>query len=69
MKASELKVKNKEELASELADKQKELFSLRLKKNISGDNQVVRTHSFKEIRRHIARIKTILNEKKREAHE
>ncbi len=71
MKSSELRAKTKEELVAELASTEKELFSLRLQKTVGGvtGNSAPRSHSFKQARRKIARIKTILNEKTRESHE
>ncbi len=70
MKPSELRAKTKDELVAELASTEKELFSLRLQKNMGGaEARAPRFHSFKQARRKIARIKTILNEKTRESHE
>lgn len=70
MKSSELRAKTKDELITELAAIEKELFSLRLQKNIGGaESSAPRSHSFKQTRRKIARIKTILNEKTRESHD
>ena len=70
MKSSELRVKKKDELVAELYLTQKELFSLRLQKDMGGTTaSAPRSHGFKQARRKIARIKTILNEKTRESHE
>jgi large subunit ribosomal protein L29 len=70
MKASELRVKEKDELTVELSAAEKELFSLRLQRNMGGaEARAPHSHSFKQVRRKIARIKTILNEKTRESHE
>jgi len=70
MKPSELRTKTREELASELAALYKEQFSLRLQqKTDTTGNSAPRFHSFKQVRRKIARIKTILNEKARASHE
>jgi large subunit ribosomal protein L29 len=66
MKASEFRAKTLDELKTEVEALQKELFNLRVQKGM-GENP--RTHIFKEVRRKIAQIKTILNEKTREAHE
>lgn len=60
MKASEMRQKSVEELNAELMSLLKEQFNLRMQK---GTDQGVRPHQFKEVRRNIARIKTILNEK------
>lgn len=70
MKTSELRAKSRGELSTELAATQKELFNLQMQKNMGGTTgNAVRSHNFKEARRKIARIKTILNEKTRESHE
>jgi len=63
MKASELRIKTSEELVAEMEGLQKEQFNLRIQK---GTGETKATHNFKQVRRDIARIKTILNEK---AHE
>ena len=68
MKTSELRAKIRDELVTELAALQKEQFNLRMQKNTNETN-APRSHSFKQVRRKIARVKTILNEKKREGHE
>lgn len=67
-KIEELRSKSVAELIDELAAVQKEQFSLGLQKVMGGTN-APRLHSFKQVRRNIARIKTILNEKSRESHE
>ena len=64
MKAGELRTKSVNELQEELATSQRELFNLKLKGNVKGDGQVVRTHVFSMARKKIARIETILNEKR-----
>lgn len=68
MKFEELRAKNIDELQQELHTLLKERFSLRMQK---GLGETPRTHSFKEVRRNIARVKTVLTEKKkvRERHE
>ncbi|EKE01899.1 MAG: hypothetical protein ACD_21C00025G0010 [uncultured bacterium] len=63
MKASELRVKTTDELVAELEALQKEQFNLRIQK---GAEEAPRPHNFKRVRRTIAQIKTILNEKTRE---
>ncbi|MCD6039444.1 MAG: rpmC [Gammaproteobacteria bacterium] len=60
MNARELKTKSVEELQSELMALLKEQFSLRVQKGIG---QSPLTHLFKNVRRRIARVKTILREK------
>lgn len=62
MKVSELRTKTPAELIAELTALQREWFNLRVQK---GMKESPRSHSFRQIRRDIARIKTILNEKKR----
>jgi large subunit ribosomal protein L29 len=62
MKASELRVKTTDELIAEIASLQKEQFNLRLQKSVG---EAPRPHNFKQVRRKIAQIKTILNEKTR----
>ena len=65
MKANELRSKSKAELKTELLALLKEQFNLRMQR---GVGQEPKPHLFKRVRRDIARIKTILNEKG-EAHE
>jgi large subunit ribosomal protein L29 len=55
--AAELRNKNRAELVKDMLDLRKEHFNLRMQ---SGSGAAVKTHRFKEIRRAIARIKTIL---------
>ncbi len=59
MKASELRDKSLDELKQELHDKLKEQFSLRMQ---NGTGQLARHHVVKQVRRDIARIKTVMNE-------
>lgn len=60
MKAAELRVKTQVELKEELHSLLKEQFNLRMQK---GMGEMPKTHAFKRIRKDIARVKTILNEK------
>lgn len=60
MKAKELKVKTVVELQQELEALLKERFNLRMQ---LGMKEAPRAHNIKNVRRNIARIKTILNEK------
>jgi len=60
MKANELRQKNVEELNKELHELLREQFNLRMQK---GTGQLTRPHQVKTVRRSIARIKTVLNEK------
>ncbi|BAO43254.1 50S ribosomal protein L29 [Thiolapillus brandeum] len=59
MKASELRDKSLDELKNELMEKLKEQFNLRMQ---NGTGQLARHHVIKEVRRDIARIKTVMNE-------
>ncbi|MEJ2508805.1 MAG: 50S ribosomal protein L29 [Gammaproteobacteria bacterium] len=60
MKANELRQKNVEELTKELHELLREQFNLRMQ---NGTGQLTRPHQVKAVRRSIARIKTVLNEK------
>jgi large subunit ribosomal protein L29 len=61
MKASELRVKTPQELNVSLEELLKEQFNLRMQK---GTGQLSRPSRVKEVRKEIARIKTVLNEQK-----
>lgn len=61
MKATDLRAKNPADLNKELTEKLREQFNLRMQR---GSGQLTRSHQLKEVRRTIARIKTILTEKK-----
>ncbi len=60
MKANEIKQKSVEELNQELLGLLREQFNLRMQK---GTGQLSQPHRVKVVRRDIARIKTILNQK------
>jgi large subunit ribosomal protein L29 len=62
MKAADLKNKTVEELKQELTSLLQEQFNLRMQK---GLQEAPRPHNFKNVRRNIARIRTILNTKER----
>jgi large subunit ribosomal protein L29 len=64
MKASELRDKTVEDLNSELMALLREQFNLRMQ---NGSGQLARPHLMKEVRRNIARVKTVLNQKAGEA--
>lgn len=64
MKATELRDKNVGELRKLLVDQAKEQFKLRLEK---GMGEAPKPTAIKLIRRNIARIHTIINEKERQA--
>jgi len=61
MDAKELRSKSEQELREELHALLKEQFNLRMQKAIG---QAARTDQFKKVRRNIARVKTIMNEKR-----
>lgn len=58
-RAAELRSKSADELQEELVELRKEEFNLRMQR---GTGQLANTARFKQIRRDVARIKTILNE-------
>ncbi len=60
MKTAELRAKSADELNQELLGLLKEQFNLRMQKS-SG--QLSQTHLLGQVRRDIARVKTLLNEK------
>ncbi|MEE9492971.1 MAG: 50S ribosomal protein L29 [Gammaproteobacteria bacterium] len=60
MKASELKSKSVDELDKELDSLLREQFTLRMQK---GSGQLSRPDQVKKVRRSIARVKTVLNQK------
>lgn len=60
MKASELKQKSVDELNTELLALLKQQFNLRLRKTTGQLNQ---SHLLRQVRRDIARIKTVMTQK------
>jgi len=64
MKASELKEKSVEELNADLLELLREQFNLRMQ---MSTGQLAQTHVLKGVRRNIARVNTVLNQKKAEA--
>ncbi len=60
MKAQELREKSVEELNAELLKQLEEQFKMRMQASTGQLNQ---THLLKQVRRDIARIKTVLNQK------
>ncbi len=60
MNATELREKTAEELNAELLSLTREQFNLRMQK---ATGQMARPHQMKSVRRSIARVKTVLNEK------
>ncbi|SDB14193.1 LSU ribosomal protein L29P [Pseudidiomarina indica] len=60
MKANELKEKTVEQLNEELLGLRREQFNLRMQ---AATGQLNQTHMLKQVRRDIARVKTILTQK------
>lgn len=60
MKAQELRGKSADELKEQLHSLLREQFQLRMRK-VTG--QLAQTHLLKQLRRDIARVKTVLNDK------
>ncbi|MAX31515.1 MAG: 50S ribosomal protein L29 [Halomonadaceae bacterium] len=60
MKAQEIREKSVEDLQAQLFELLREQFNLRMQK---ATGQLSRTHLLKQVRRDIARVKTVLNEK------
>jgi len=62
MKVADLRGKNEKDLDAELRELGREAFNLRMQ---IGSGQPVRYSRFRAIRRDVARIKTIINERQR----
>jgi large subunit ribosomal protein L29 len=62
MIAQDLRVKNESELRNELTGLLQEQFNLRMQR---GTGQLTTPHELRRVRRDIARVRTVLNEKKR----
>lgn len=60
MKATELRAMTVEQLNTKLAELKKELFNLRFQHAV---NQLDNPHKLEEVKRDIARVMTVLNEK------
>lgn len=60
MKANELREKSVEELNTELLGLLREQFNLRMQ---AASGQLQQTHTVKQVRHNIARVKTLLTEK------
>jgi len=60
MKIAELRELDADALGAKLGEKQDELFKLRFQ---HATAQLEKTHRLKEVRKDIARIKTLINEK------
>lgn len=61
MKPSDIRAKSDEELAKELLDLNREAFNLRMQ---MGTGQLSRTNEVRKVRRDIARVKTIMRQRK-----
>jgi len=59
MKANELRTKTAEGLREDLQALLREQFNLRMQ---NGSGQLAQVHQLKNVRRNIARVKTVLNE-------
>ena len=64
MNAAELKTKTPEELRTQLVALKKEAFNLRFQK---ATNQLENTARMRSVRRDVARVQTVLNQKAAEA--
>lgn len=62
MRASELREKSIEALQQDFLDLLREQFNLRMQR---ANNQLNRHTQLKQVRRDVARLKTVLNEKRR----
>ncbi len=60
MKAADLREKSEQELRKELLELRREQFNLRMQRGINPD--AVRSNKVAEVRKDIARIKTVINE-------
>jgi len=63
MKAADLRTKKEVELKQDLNGLLQEHFNLRMQK---GSGQAVKAQELRRIRRNIARVRTVLNEKSRQ---
>jgi len=61
MKARELRNKDEAELKGELLDLLREQFNLRMQR---ASGQMTKGHLLRDVRKNIARVKTVLNQKK-----
>mgnify|MGYP001549517645 FL=1 len=64
MNAQDLRQKNETELREELSGLLREQFNLRMQRGIG---QLAAPHELRRVRRDIARVRTVLNEKQGEA--
>ena len=66
MKASELRTKTLVELSEELTKEQRKLFGMKMASQdpSSSEENRVKKHEFRAVRRDIARLKTVINQLK-----
>jgi len=62
MNAQELRVKKEDELREELTGLLQEQFNLRMQR---GTGQLTSPHELRRVRRDIARVQTVMNEKRK----
>lgn len=62
MKAADLREMDRDELLEALAEAKEELFNLRFQ---LATNQLDNTARFKEVKKHIARIQTVMREREK----
>ena len=62
MNAAELREKSEQELREELLALRREQFNLRMQSGVNPE--AVRSNKITEVRRDIARVKTVMNEKR-----
>jgi len=65
MKASDVRARSDDELTEQVETMGKELFNLRFQR---ASGQLENTARVRQVRRDIARIKTVLGERQRQAH-
>ena len=65
MNAAELRQKSEQELRDELLALRREQFNLRMQRGVNPD--AVRSDQVTRVRKDIARVKTVMNEKRGEA--
>ena len=63
MKVAELRGKSEQELRDELLALRREQFNLRMQRGVNPD--AVRSNKIAEVRKNIARVKTVINENRR----
>ncbi|HEY5700504.1 MAG TPA: 50S ribosomal protein L29 [Gammaproteobacteria bacterium] len=63
MNAHDLRARNERELRDELSELLREQFNLRMQRGIG---QLATPHDLRRVRRDIARVRTVLNEKREE---